>query len=231
MLNPFRMLRGLILAPGKDAVITHIRGGRYAGMTEILVKKGVARGRFYTRDAYDPMALQFRASAGFPGSVTRMNPVTIEPCLIDSAAPPLGFGYAVMVDNTSTQGVRQVATTDDTTDHATVTDIYGIVVRSFPGQDPGAAGVYGASAFNAGTPPLRGALDILRMGYIIVQLNGSVYKGSPAHVWCAATNSPHTQGTFEAAATASSTIDIASSKTTYNSPADASGNVELALNI
>ncbi len=232
MLNPFRMFRGLILAPGKDAIVTHIRNGRYAGLTEILVKKGVPRGRCYTCDAYDPMALQFRASAGFAGSVTRMNPVNIEPCLIDSSAPPQGFGLAVMADISSTQGVRQVATTDDTTDHTTIVDIYGVVVRSFPGQDPGAAGVYGASAIGAGTPPLTGSIDILRQGYIMVPIYGSPNKGSPVHVWCAVSGAGHTQGGFEAAATASSTIDLASSKTTYNGPADtASGNVELALNV
>jgi hypothetical protein len=227
LINPLRWLAGGILSPGKEGIVQHFtRDGAFVGQTDIAYRKGRFVGRFYTKDAFDPMALQFRASAGFPGSVTRMNPATIEPALVDSAAPPLGFGYAVIADISSTEGVRQVASGD-----SSLTDIYGVVVRSFPGQDPGVAGAYGALGFNAGSPPTKGTIDILRAGYIIVPLNGSVYKGSPVYVWCAASSSPHVQGAFEAAASSGNTISIASAKTTYNGPADVNGNVELALNI
>lgn len=207
----FLRLRQYMAAP-RMAVVDQIRDGKFVG-------------RFYTCDAQDPSAFQFRMGAGFAGTVTRMHPTSIEPVLIDASAPPLGFGLAVVGDPT-TSGVRQMAAGD-----TALTDIYGVTVRSFPGQDPGSAGVFGASAIGAGTPPISGNFDVMRAGYILVPVVGAAKKFGALNVWIAATGGGHLQGGFESGSTGGSTFAITSTKSTFNGAPDANGIVEIALNV
>lgn len=159
-----------------------------------------------------------------PGEVNRAHPFTIEPCSIDQALPPTSFGTALVVDATS-QGVRPVQAGD-----TALTDVYGWGVRPYPYQSS-SAGVYGAAPLGGGTPALNQAMDVLRAGYIVVPCNGSPKKGGQVFVWVAASAAPHVQGGVEAAATAGSTIALASTKTTFNGVPDASGLVEIAYNV
>jgi hypothetical protein len=175
----------------------------------------------------DAMVYTYRMPAGSVGDVTRMTPAAIiEPCASDPTLPPQFVGQAVTVDAVS-GGVRPVALATER--------VYGIVVRAFPTQAPNASGYYGAQGFGtvapwlaAGQPPA--AVDVLRQGYILVQVNGTSRKGLPVYVWISATAAPHLQGGFEAVDQTTNSLLLPTS-CTFNGAADANGNVELAFNI
>lgn len=169
-------------------------------------------------------AFPFRMPAGFPGDVNRKHPASIEPCLVDASAPPTAFGQAVVVDPT-TEGVRPLVAGD-----SALTTIYGVTVRPFPFQ-ASTGGSYGSAVFGAATPQSPGAIDVLRDGYIMVQLNAGVVattKGGAVFIWVAATSGAHIQGGFETAAGGgSNTVALDPKFYGYNGPADAAGNIEL----
>jgi hypothetical protein len=174
--------------------------------------------RLKTRDA----AFSYRMGAGFPGDVNRTHPASIEPVLIDAAAPPTLYGQPTLIDPT-TQGVRPFAAGD-----TAVTDAYGMTVRPYPTQQESATN-YGATGLGTGTPPASGIMDVLRMGYIMAKVNGSTVKGGTVYVWCAASTGSHVQGGLEATASAGNTAAL--SRVTFNGVPDANGFVEVAFNI
>lgn len=169
-------------------------------------------------------AFQFRMGAGFPGDVNRTHPVSIEPALPNASTPPTLYGEAVLVD-TATNSVRPFAAGD-----TGVTAAYGITVRPYPFQQSSASN-YGAAALGSAAPPTTGAIDIMRSGYMTVQIPAgvAVTKGGAVYVWCAASSGAHVQGGFEGAASGGNTAALAGC--TFNGPADASGVVEIAFNI
>lgn len=182
--------------------------------------------RARTRDSINPQAFTYRMGAGFAGDVNRSHPASIEPCLLDATNPPPFAGFAVLV-NTAANTVRQFLAGD-----VSATTMYGVAVRAFPVQISTTSAAYGAIGF--GSQPLSASqpVDIMRTGYILVQLNsaaGAVTKGGQVHIWCTATSGGHTQGGFESAATASNTADLDVTRYTYNGPADANGIVEIAI--
>lgn len=187
---------------------------------------GASRGRRMTKDA----AFTFRMGAGFAGDVNRTHPASIEPCLIDAANPPLFYGEAVIADLTSTNGVRAPVAGD-----SGLASVFGVTVRPFPIQ-AGSGSNFGAVALGVpGVPPASGVIDILKSGYIMVNLAGAAaaLKGSPVFVWVAASSGSHVQGGFEAAATGGSTValDATGDRYYFNGPADSNGIVELAFNL
>lgn len=180
----------------------------------------------FFRDA----AFPFRMGAGFPGDVNRTHPASIEACLMNSSTPPTAFGQAVLADvSGATNSVRPLSTGD-----GSVTDLYGITVRPFPTQAASAPGNYGqtgtASApYGTGAPSSSFPVDVLRTGYIMVQLNpgqASPVKGGTVYVRTGASGGNNIQGGFETAASTSATL---SNRYTYNGPADANGNVEICI--
>lgn len=199
-------------------------------LTELISRRrrlpaGIFVGRQHTHDG---ATITYRMGAGFEGDITRVHPFDAEPALIDPTNPPLGYGRAVVAVAAS-NGVRNMLAGD-----TALTAIYGITVRSFPGQ-PASTVLFGSLSnvgFGSAAPPAQASVDVLRKGYIIAKLGGATAaaKGGAVFVWVAASAGSHTQGGFEAAATAGSTIAL-DSKTTWNGPADASGFAELAFNI
>ncbi len=177
--------------------------------------------RAKTRDA----AFQFRMGAGFPGDVNRTHPATIEPALNDSTNPIAAPGLACLV-NTAANTVRGIIAGDNA-----LTEIYGVAVRPFPFQQA-AGSNYGAASFGAGSFAGGQLLDVLRRGYIMVQIPAgvAVTKGGAVFLWYAASSGAHVQGGFEGAATGGST-DALSANYTFNGPADASGVVELCCKV
>jgi hypothetical protein len=176
------------------------------------------------------VAIQFRMQAGFAGDVNRTHPASIEPALLNATTPPTAFGQAVLADTAGpTNTVRMLGSGD-----ASVTDIYGITVRPFPVQASSTPGNYGATGtasapFGTAGPPALFPVDVLRAGYIMVQLNptqASPTKGATVYVRTGATSGNNIQGGFETTASTSATL---SSRYTYNGPADASGNVEICI--
>lgn len=177
--------------------------------------------RMKTRD----VAIQFRMGAGFPGDVNRTHPASIEPCLIDSSAPPTAYGQGVLVDST-TQGVRPFVAGD-----VALTEAYGVTVRPYPFQQSSGSN-FGAATLGAAVPPVAGEMDVLRSGYIMTKLSGGVnpVKGGLVTIWTAASAGAHVQGGFEAAVTGGSSTP-ALPGVTFNGVPDSSGNVEIAFNI
>lgn len=171
------------------------------------------------------VAYAYRPGYGFPGDVTRhLFAIEAKPVVVGSLFTD--FGQAVLLDG-ATGGIRPVAVGD-----VAVTEVFGILVRSFPMQASSAPGPYGQTPLGAPMAPPHPPqpADVLRMGHIMVRCNGTPLIGAPAFVWADATAAPHTLGTFEVGATAGKTIALGN-KTVFNSAPDANGMVELAFNI
>lgn len=167
-------------------------------------------------------AIQFRMAAGFPGMVNRTHPANIEPALNDATNPILAFGLACLV-NTSANSVRSILSSD-----SAITAIYGVLVRPYPFQDTGSGETYGAASWGTATPP-AGACDVIREGYVMVPVVGSVTKGGNAYVWTAATSGSNVQGGFQAASSGSTSALLTNAQ--FNGPADSNGYAELVIRL
>lgn len=178
--------------------------------------------RMKTRD----VAFTFRMGAGFEGDVNRTHPASIEPALINAAAPPTAYGQPVLVDATS-HGVRPFVAGDQSN---TVAAGYGMTVRPYPTQQSSASN-FGEATLGSAVPPATGVIDVLRAGYIMAKLpaGGTPVKGGLVYVWAAASTGLHVQGTIEAAYSAGNTTQLLNA--TFNGSPDASGVVEVAFNI
>ncbi len=168
------------------------------------------------------VAFTYRMGAGFPGDVNRTHPASIEPCLTNTTNPPTAYGQPVLVD-TATNTIRKFLSTD-----TGVTKIYGVLVRPFPVQAGSSAGNYGAQGFGAAVPPLgvQVVQDVIRYGYVLVNVVGTPTKNGPVYVWIAASSGAHVQGGFEAASSGST---VAITNAYFNGPPDASGVTELVV--
>lgn len=178
--------------------------------------RGIFRGRKFTQDA----AFTFRMGAGFAGDVNRSHPMTIEPTLNDVTNPVLAYGLALLAVGAAPNSVRNLVAATD----GAITAIYGISVRPFPTQQPTATN-FGAQAFGSGTPPVQGSLDVLKGGYILVNVNGVAHpvKGGQVYVYVAASAGSHVLGGFEAGAGANLvSLDATATRIYWNGPDDAS---------
>ncbi len=170
-------------------------------------------------------AFQFRMGAGFPGEVNRVHPASVEPTKIDGTNPPNRFGDAVLIDGTS-NGSRKFIAGD-----TAVTMPWGFAVRPYPFQRRTGGD---SDALGSATPPTAGAMDVLRAGYILAQLNdvaATPKKGDPVFVWCAATSGIHVQGGVEVVASGGNTAALDPNKFQFNGAPDSSGVVEISANV
>lgn len=178
--------------------------------------------RMKTRD----VAFQFRMGAGFAGALNRIQPASIEPTLINTTTPPTLYGQAIVVDAAG-QGVRPLVAADNA-----LAAVYGVTVRPYPTQQS-SAGPYGAAPFGSVAPPVAGIIDVLRAGYILVQLGGTFIaakKGAPVYVWTAVSAGAHVQGAFEDTFSAGNTTQ-ALVGVTFNGAPDATGITEICFNV
>ena len=186
-----------------------------------IIRSGQFVGRARTAD----VAFPYRMGAGVPGTVNRTHPATIEPALNDPTNPTTAFGMACLA-NPAANSVRSVLVSD-----GAITSIYGITVRPYPFQ-AAVGGNYGAQGFGGELAP-PGAVDVLRAGYILVQLRNfavaNAGKGGAVFVWVAPSAGFHILGGFEAASAGASTIQL-DAKSSFNGPSDASGVCELIFN-
>ena len=169
-------------------------------------------------------AITYRMGAGFAGDVNRSHPVTIEPNLVDTNAPPAIFGQLVLVDS-ATQGVRPF-TTGDASQAA-----YGVTVRPYPFQ-ANAASNYGAQSFGNAAAPAQGAIDVCRMGYIMGQVNlgqNPPVKNGAVYVRVAATSGQHVIGQLETASDPGNNVLV--TNCTFAGGMDANGVAEVMFNI
>lgn len=177
-------------------------------------------------------AIGYRMGAGFPGVVTRTHLSEVNAELIDLTNPPTEYGQGVLIDATSAE-IRKTITSDSSN-----LALYGITVKPFPVQSAQSGGLdYGATMSNSGSVasnfvPSKGVIDVLKRGYIAVQVNpaasASVKKGGTVYLKYSATSGSNIQGRFEGA---SGSGIITVTNAVWNSSVDASGVAELAFNI
>ena len=115
-------------------------------------------------------ALTYRAPAGIPGAVTRMEHATIEAGILNASYPPLKFGIPMKL---ASGHYVPVASTDTLT---SVMPNGGILVRSFPMQRTT------NEALGTAVPDLSvtTVVNILKRGYICVKVNASLPSAVPA---------------------------------------------------
>lgn len=164
-------------------------------------------------------AFQFRMPAGIPGDVNRAESATVETQQITAAGDsgaPTEFGVPVQIDS-ATGLVRIIEAAD--------VAAYGMLVRPYPTNNS-------TDGLGTSTPQASGPCDVLRRGYMTVKLGGNAaaVKGGAVYVWYGASAGAHVQGRVEAAATGGSTLALPASWS-FMGPADANGNVEIAVNI
>lgn len=179
--------------------------------------------KIYRKKTVD-IAYQFRMGAGFAGDVNRTHPVSITAELISAAAPPTAYGQCVLVA-AANAGVRPF-TTGDISQAG-----YGVTVRPFPAQQAQTNQNFGAVALGSVAPPTTGVIDVLRSGFIMVNLpsGGTTVKGGAVYVRVAAAATTHTPGDFEAAADGANNVLLTNA--IFNGAPDASGNVEIQFNV
>lgn len=162
------------------------------------------------------VAFAFRMPAGIPGTITRPDQASVEPNVIDSAAPPTSYGVPVKVVGGKIQRYAG---------GETAASLYGINVRPFPTTGSGTDGL------GVSTPPTAGIGDVLKRGYVSVQLRGAAAaaKNGAVYVRVGGATAQQPIGGFEAAADGSNTVQVANAY--FTGAADANGITELAYNL
>lgn len=179
----------------------------------------IFRGRASTKD----VAFTYRMPAGFAGDVNRTHPASIEPCAPDPTNFPTFNGQAVVIDAT-TRMLRYLGLVDDTA----LTDIYGVCVRAFPIQQM----TGGLSAgFGGGAPNPTQPIDVLKSGYIMVNVNGGgvPVKGGQVFAWAKPTAGNNLAGGFGTVASGGNTIALPLNSYTWNGGPDANGVAEMIV--
>lgn len=155
---------------------------------------------------------------GSPGVRSRPHEQTCEPQLVSKTAPPLLYGAPVKM-------VAGFATAIAAADTAAV--IYGFLVRPWPAQDT----TWGpTTAFGLATPPTFGSCDILKRGYMLVQVGAGV--AAPQGVVYMRVATPATGkpiGGIEAVADGANTVVVANA--IFMTAADENGVAEIAYNL
>ena len=162
----------------------------------------------------------FRMPAGIPGAVNRASTATVETQLLDTTNPPAVYGVPGAIDATS-KAFRAIQGGDVSA------SIYGLYVRPYP---------TGAAAQNCPLgsvvpTPTSGMANVLKRGYLNVQLNGATAaaKGGTVYVRVANAAAGKPIGGIEAAADSTNTIVMANAY--FTGPADANAITEIAYNL
>lgn len=162
-------------------------------------------------------AITTRMNVAIPGAVSRsFAGQVISQEVIDASNPPTAYGQPVKLVNGKVRTLQSG-------DAASV--IYGVTVRPYPTQDATGA----SSAYGAGTPPTSGLIDVMKVGFIGATLtNGTAARGAQAYVRTTV-NGGLAIGGVEDNTTSSGLVSP--SQWTFTGPADAAGNVEIAVGI
>lgn len=163
-------------------------------------------------------AIVYRMAAGIPGDPNRAWACVIEPQIITpvgSTGAPGAYGLPVNIDAT-TGLVRTVASPDAAA--------YGMLVRPFPANS-------GQDGLGTSTPVAKGPCEVMVSGYITVLLNGATAAKKAGIVYIRILNASAGKpiGGIEAASDGGNTIALPINWY-FMGPADANGNVEIAVN-
>lgn len=166
------------------------------------------------------VAFKYRMPAGIPGATNRVEQLTAEAQVMDTAFPVTLFGVPVKL----VAGlVRPVASGD------AASVVYGFLIRPYPTQAVGIGASYDPLA--VGVPNPQDIANVMRRGYMTVRLNNvtAAVKGGAVYVRVAAGTTQTPIGGIEAGADGSNCVAIPLAF--FNGPADADGNVEIQYNI
>ena len=152
-----------------------------------------------------------RMPAGVPGDVSRKAGASCEANLMGAA--PVPFGAFVKLVNGKIEAVGA---------GATPAQVYGLLVRSYPTTST-------SNGFGAGEAGASTTQDVLRRGYMSVQLKGGVAaRGAQVHVRITA-GMGRVPGDLEAAADGVNTIAVPACF--FMGAADAGSITEVSYNI
>ena len=159
----------------------------------------------------------YRMPAGIPGTLNRTSTATVEAALLDATNYPTVYGVPVAVDAT-TKNIRKIGAGDASA------NVFGFYVRPYVTNNS-------QDGLGASTPPVSGICNVMKRGYMSVQLGGvaAAAKGGTVYVRIAAAASGKPLGGVEAAADSTNTFVLAGAY--FTGPADASGNCEIAFNL
>lgn len=162
------------------------------------------------------VAFTTRAPAGFPGTVSRSDSLTIEQEIIDSGTPPTAYGQAVKIVSGK---LRPLASGDA----GTVAS--GWLVKPYPAQSS-------TNSLGTATPPSSGIADRLKRGFLMVALkDGTAAKDAQVYVVTTAGGSWVVGDVVASASPTGGGTGVAITNAFFTGPADASGNVEIAYKI
>lgn len=166
------------------------------------------------------VAFKYRMPAGIPGATNRVEHLTAEAQIMDTAFPVLLFGVPVKLVSGL---VRPIASGD------AASLVYGFLIRPYPTQNVGAPYTAPTDGFGGGVPNTQDLANVMRRGYMTVKLNNvtAATKGGQVYVRNANGTGPTPIGSIEAGATDC----VAIPGCIFMGPADADGNVEIAYNI
>ena len=162
-----------------------------------------------------------KLKAGIPGTVHRMEAADIITETLDPATPFAAYGVPVVISSVNGRA-RPVGVGD------TEANVYGILVRTYPGfANPSAQGL-GQDAPISDGKPRNG--NVLVRGYINVKVNaGMPVKLGGVYVRIAAATAEKHLGGIEAEADGANTILL--TRCHFRGPADAFGNTEIGFRI
>lgn len=162
------------------------------------------------------VAFLTRAPAGFPGSVSRSDSLTMQQEIPDASLPPTAYGSFVKMVSGK---ILPLASGD------AATVIYGLLARPYPQQST-------TNGLGVATPPTSGILDVMKRGYMSVKLVlGTAAKGGQVYVVTTAGGTVVVGDIVTAASPAGGGTAVAAAGCFFMGPADAGGVSEVAYNI
>jgi hypothetical protein len=171
------------------------------------------------------VAFTLRMPVGWPGYVNRALHATVQTEMIDPAAPPTSYGVMLIMD-AATGTVRPATATD------TAAGFAGFYVRPWPTQGGGITTGPVNDPLGGATPHNSGPCDVLKRGYMIVQLNSAspaVVKGQPVGVFIGTPSAGNPAGGVSGAAVDATHLAVPNSF--FMGPADANGMTEISYNL
>lgn len=167
---------------------------------------------------------QYRMGVGAAGFVNRDQESTLEPNMLDVTNPPTAYGDPVKM---GANGRIQALAPGDT-----AAAIYGWLVRPYPTQ--AAASGYPQAPFGAAAPVPGYACDVMKRGYMVVNLQGATAAAPGGAVFVRVSGTVPSGGKLngvEAAVdgTAANTPQVPG--TYFKGAADNYGSTEIAYNL
>jgi hypothetical protein len=162
-------------------------------------------------------AITTRMPAGFPGSISRSDSLTVEQEIIDSSNPPAKYGVPIKIVGGKLQGL-------EASDAGSVTA--GWMVKPYPTQSTD------NNLGSAAVPPTTGIGDRMRRGFMTVTLaKGTAAKGGQVYVVTTAGGTVVLNDIVTSASPAGGGTGVAVTGSFFTGPADAGGVVEIEHNI